>query len=221
MIRPGLFIYIFDTNPICMKTFIPFLFLIPFQAFSQARTAEELRAQNLKKYSLESAEINYTVTGDAEGEEVMIFTDYGWTSLRQQTMTFELYGITRTQDIYEITDGDFVYRLNPEDSTYKVRKDVKWSQQASYKTLAQLSEAILFAIGGTQQGDSLLMDKKCQVWTFEGKAIQELWVWNGVVLKRKAKLGDKQILTTATEIKLDVSPNPIIFTLPDYYNEQK
>ncbi|MEQ8627150.1 hypothetical protein [Ekhidna sp.] len=204
-----------------MKTFIHFLFLIPFLAFSQARTAEELRAQNLKKYSMESAEINYSITGDADGEEVMVFTDYGWTSLRQQTMTFELYGITRTQDIYEITDGDFVYRLNQEDSTYKVRKDVKWSQQASYKTPAQLSEAILFAIGGTQQADSLLMDKKCQVWTFEGKAIQELWVWNGVVLKRKAKLGDKQIVTTATEIKLDVSPNPILFTLPEYYSEQK
>ena len=204
-----------------MKTFIHFLFLIPLLAFSQAGTAEELQTQNLKKYSLESVEINYTITGDAEGEEVMVFTDYGWTSLRQQTMTFELYGITRTQDVYEITDGDFVYRLNPEDSTYKLRKDVKWSQQASYKTPKQVSESILFAMGGIQQADSILMDKKCQVWTFEGKAIQELWIWNGVVLKRKAKLGDQQIVTTATDIKVGVSPNPILFTIPEYFEEQK
>ena len=151
----------------------------------------------------------------------MVFTDFGWTSLRQQTMTFELYGITRTQDIYEITDGDFVYRLNPQDSTYRVRKDNKWSQQASYKTPAQVSESILFSMGGVQQTDSLLMDKKCQVWTFEGKAIQELWIWNGVVLKRKARLGDQQIVTTATDIRLNVIPNPNLFTLPEYYKEKK
>ncbi|MEQ9468382.1 MAG: hypothetical protein RLN88_13290 [Ekhidna sp.] len=204
-----------------MKASLFTLLSVPLLVFGQAKTAEELRAQDLKKYSIESAEITYEITGDAEGEEVMVFTDYGWTSLKQQTMTFELYGITSTQNVHEITDGDFIYRVNPEDSTYVVRKDFKWSQQASYKSPDQVSEAILFSMGGEQQSDSTLMDKTCQVWTFEGKAIQELWVWNGLVLKRKAKLGDRLIETTATEIKLDVSPNLILFTFPEYYTEQK
>lgn len=204
-----------------MKASLFALLSLPLFVFGQAKTAKELRAQDLKKYSIESAEIEYEITGDAEGQEIMVFTDYGWSSLKQQTMTFELYGITSTQNVYEITDGDFIYRLNQEDSTYVVRKDYKWSQQASYKSPDQVSEAILFSMGGEQQSDSMLMDKTCQVWTFEGKAIQELWVWNGLVLKRKAKLGDRLIETTATEIKLDVSPNPILFTFPEYYTEQK
>ncbi|MEQ8905180.1 hypothetical protein [Ekhidna sp.] len=204
-----------------MKSFINLLVLIPCLVFSQAKTAEELRAQDLKKYPIQSAEIKYEITGDADGEEFMVFTDYGWISLKQQTMTFELYGITSTQSVHEITDGDFVYRLNPDDSTYTIKKDYKWSQQASYKTPEQVSEAILFSMGGQQQADAALLDKKCQVWTFEGKAIQELWVWNGLVLKRKAKLGDRNIETTATEVKLDVSPNPILFTYPEFYKEKK
>ncbi|WP_420577848.1 hypothetical protein [Ekhidna sp.] len=204
-----------------MKISISLLLLLPLVAFSQAKTAEELRSKDLKKYAIKSADITYEISGDAKGEELMVFTHYGWTSLKRQTMTFELYGITSTQSVHEVTDGDFIYRLNPDDSTYKVRKDFKWSQQASYKTPDQVSEAILFSIGGNQQSDSTLMDKKCQVWTFEGKAIQELWVWNGVVLKWKAKLGDRNIVTTATSIKLDVEPNPILFKIPGYYNEQE
>lgn len=204
-----------------MKSVISLLILIPFLSFSQAKTAKELRAQDLKKYAIESAEITYEISGDASGQESMVFTDYGWTSLKQQTMTFELYGITSTQSVYEITDGDFVYRLNEEDSTYTLKKDFKWSQQASYKTPDQVSEAILFSMGGQQAEDAMLLDKKCQVWTFDGKAIQELWVWNGLVLKRKIKLGDRNIAATATDVKLDVSPNPILFTFPEYYTEQK
>lgn len=203
-----------------MKSAIHLLILLPCMVFSQAKTAEELRAQDLKKYAIESAEIKYEISGDAEGEESMVFTDFGWTSLKKQTMTFELYGITSTQSVHEITDGDFVYRLNPDDSTYTIKKDYKWSQQASYKTPDQVSEAILFSMGGQQIEDAILMDKKCQVWTFEGKAIQELWVWNGVVLKRKAKLGDRNIETTATEVKLGLSPNPILFTFPEYYTKK-
>jgi hypothetical protein len=204
-----------------MKSFINLLILTPCMIFSQAKTAEELRAQDLKKYPIQSAEIKYEISGDAEGEEFMVFTDYGWTSLKQQSMTFELYGITSTQTVNEITDGDFIYRLNADDSTFTIKKDYKWSQQASYKTPEQASEAILFSMGGQQQADATFMNKQCQVWTFEGKAIQELWIWNGLVLKRKAKLGDRNIETTATEVKLDISPNPILFTYPEYYQEKK
>ncbi|WP_425392241.1 hypothetical protein [Ekhidna sp.] len=203
-----------------MKKLLYLYFLIPIIAFSQAQTAKELRAQDLKKYAISNAEIKYEITGDAEGEELMVFTDFGWTSLRQQTMTFELYGITSTQSVYEITNGDLVHRLNPDDSTYITRKDFKWSQQASYKSPDQVSEAILFSMGGSQQENQQLLNRACQVWSFEGKAIQELWIWNGLVLKRKAKLGDRNIETTATEINLDVIPEEELFSIPDYYSQK-
>ncbi|SNT35356.1 hypothetical protein SAMN05421640_3484 [Ekhidna lutea] len=204
-----------------MRHYLLFIsLLVPSFLSAQAKTAEELREEDLKKYSIESAEINYKISGDADGEELMAFNDFGWMSLRQQTMTFELYGITSTQSVYEITDGDFVYRLNPDDSTYSIRKDYKWSQQASYKNPEQVSEAILFSMGGKQQAYKTHLEKNCQVWTFEGKAIQELWVWNGLVLKRKAKLGDRLIETTATKITIDISPNPILFTIPEYFQKK-
>ncbi|MEO9484145.1 MAG: hypothetical protein ABJG47_11885 [Ekhidna sp.] len=200
-----------------MRILTILLVLIPFLSFSQARNASDLRANDLKKYEIRSAQIMYEISGDAKGQEMMTFDNYGWTSLRQQEMTFELYGISSTQTVYEIIDGDFAYRLSPDDSTYLLRKDVKWSQQASYKDPSQVSEAILFSMGGTQQADSTLDGRKCQVWTFEGKAIKEMWIWRGLVLKRKAKLGDRNIETIATEVSVDISPEAALFSIPNYF----
>ncbi|MEO9871459.1 hypothetical protein [Ekhidna sp.] len=205
-----------------MKTIQSIFVMLPFLVSAQAKTTEELRSQNFKKYAIQSAEINYKISGDAEGEEFMIFQDYGWKSLRQRTMTFELYGISSTQTLVELKDGDFIYRISEDDSTYLLKKDFKWSQQASYKQPGEVSEAILFSMGGEQlPTDSTLLDKKCQVWSFEGKALQELWVWNGLVLKRKAKLGDRLITTTATKVQIDITPLEGIFEIPSYFNEKK
>ncbi len=203
-----------------MRAFCTILLSIPFMLFGQAKTAEQLTNQGLKKFNIERAEIQYVISGDAKGEEIMVFDSYGWKSLRNSTMTFELYGITSKQSLLEITNGDFVYRLNDEDSTYVVRKDLKWSQQATHKSPDQVSEAILFAMGGQQKTDSTLLDKTCQVWTFQGKAIQELWVWNGLVLKRKAKLGDRMIITTANSVEIDIESIETIFQIPSFYKEK-
>ncbi len=204
-----------------MKTFVFLSVLIPAIGFPQAQKAQELSDQGLKKYPHKSAEIQYKISGDAQGEEMMVFESYGWQSLRTSTMAFELYGITSKQNLLEITDGDYVYRLNGEDSTYVSRKDLKWSRQASYSNPIQVSEAILFGMGGSHKADSIIIDKKCQVWTFEGKAIQELWIWDGLVLKRKAKLGDRLIVTTATSLELNVDPLKDIFQVPYFYKEKK
>ncbi|MEO1256526.1 MAG: hypothetical protein AAFY41_16790 [Bacteroidota bacterium] len=199
----------------CLLAFFPFILL------AQAKNAEELRNQGLKKYNIESAEIQYDISGDADGEEMMIFEAFGWKSLKTQAMTFELYGITSTQSLIEITDGDFIYRINEADSTYTIRKDSKWSQQATYKIPEQVSEAILFTLGGQHSRDSTLLNKQCQIWTFQGKALQELWIWNGLALKRKLRLGDRLVISTATSVQLDVKPLKGLFQIPDFYQEKK
>ena len=200
---------------------LAYLFVItPTVLLSQTKTAEELTGQNVKKYSIKSAKIRYIISGDANGDEIMIFDSYGWKSLRTRTMAFELYGIANKKTLLEITDGDFVYRLDETDSTFTTRKDMKWSREASYKSPDQISEAILFAMGGKYSSNSTLLGKSCNVWVFEGKAIQELWVWKGLVLKRKAKLGDRLITTTASSIEVDIKPLKDIFEIPYFYKEK-
>ncbi len=204
-----------------MKNLCVLLFLSPLLLSSQAKKASQLIEEGHKKYSLSSGQIEYKITGDAEGAEVMVFDHYGWRSMRKQTMIFELYEIKTIQTLHEITDGDFVYRLNDGDSTKISRKDYKWSQQAAYKEPKEVSEAILFSMGGTHAGDSLLLGKSCQVWLFDNKAIQELWTWNGLVLKRKIKLGEQIIYSTAATIKLDVELDDVLFEIPDYLREKE
>ncbi len=204
-----------------MKTPLLMLILFPILAFSQARNAQELMAKNAKKYAMKSGMIEYDISGDATGLEKLVFDNYGWSSLRKLTMDFELYGITSRQSIHEVNDGDFAYRLKAEDSTMNKRVDLKWSSIASYKDPEQLSEAILFSLGGSYSSDSTLNDKKCQVWTFENKSLQEMWIWNGLVIKRKTKLGDKIVVSTAKKITIDLEVDPAQFEIPTYYTVKK
>jgi hypothetical protein len=203
-----------------MKSSLFILLLIPTITFSQAK-AKDLRAKDFKKYAMKSGSIEYEISGDATGSETLVFDDFGWTSLKKQTMNFELYGISSTQSVHEVTDGDFSYRLQPEDSTMSKRVDLKWSSIASYKSPDQLSEAILFSLGGTYASDSTLNDKVCQVWTFENKAMQEMWIWNGLVMKRKTKLGDRIVITTASKMEINVEVDPSQFIIPNYFVEKK
>lgn len=204
-----------------MRLLTPLLLIIPLFIFSQAKTAEELRIKDFKKYSIKSGSIEYEITGDATGSESLVFENHGWTSLKRQTMNLELYGITSTKSLYEITDGDFGFRLKPEDSTMVKRMDLKWSAIASYKKPEDLSEAILLSLGGTQQSDTTLNGRVCQVWTFENKALQEMWIWKGLVMKRITKLGNRLVVTTATKIDLDIAIDPSVFIIPDYYTSKK
>ena len=204
-----------------MRHYLLLLLMSPVLLFAQAKTAEELTQQGFKKYSQERIRVSYELSGDAKGAEVLVFEKYGWQSMRKQTMVFELYGIKTIQTLFEIIDGDFVYRLNEGDSTMTKKKDYKWSQQASYKSPKETSEAILFSLGGTYASDTTLLGKECQVWRFENKALQEIWIWEGIVLKRKTKLGDQIVYSTATEVTSDFESEPGFFLIPPYMREKE
>ena len=204
-----------------MRHYLLLLLMSPVLLFAQAKTAEELTQQGFKKYSQERMKVSYELSGDAKGAEVLVFEKYGWQSMRKQTMVFELYGIKTIQTLFEIIDGDFVYRLNEGDSTMTTKKDYKWSQQAAYKSPKDVSEAILFSLGGTYSADSTLLEKQCQVWTFENKALQEIWVWEGIVLKRKTKLGDQIVYSTATKATTDFEMDENLFMVPPYMKEKE
>jgi len=195
---------------------ILFFSLFPLVVCSQ-QDSEQLSEKNLVKYSARSGMIEYRVSGNAKGDEILLFDRNGWRSLKKQTITFEHRGINTLQTIHEITDGNYVYRLNGGDSTYTSRTDFKWSQLAATNTPDNVSQEILFMLGGNYVADSTLLDKLCQVWTFPGKSLQELWIWDQLVLKRKTKLGNNTILTTARKINLEVTIDPASFEIPSYF----
>ncbi|MFK7951524.1 MAG: hypothetical protein AB8B73_01660 [Ekhidna sp.] len=202
-----------------MKALIILLF-IPAFSFSQGKTANELLNKEVKKYSIQSGMIVYDLSGDATGSEELTFSNYGWSSLKKQTMNFELYGITSSQSIHEVRDGDLIYRLKAKDSTMSKRVDLKWSSIASYKTPEELSEAVLFSLGGTYSSDSTLNERKCQVWTFENKALKEMWIWEGLVMKRRTKLGNRLVISTAKKVDINVEVDPKQYEIPSYYTEK-
>ncbi len=192
-------------------------FLFPMLIFSQEQTSQELVDSGLKKYSREKGSITYEISGDASGEEVFTFDRFGWRSLRKRSMRFELYGSERSQVMHETSDGGSIYRLNHADSTYRKRVDFRWTRHAAQVAPLQASEAILFELGGVYNSDSVLLGKTCQVWIFDSKSLAQMWVWEGLVLKRISKLGENNILTVAAEIDLEPVIDPAIFELPEIY----
>ncbi len=200
-----------------MRISLSLIAVLPLFAICQQQSSQEMVDNGLKKYSLETGSISYEVSGDASGEEVFTFDRFGWRSLRKLAMQFELYGSERTQALHEISDGGTIYRINHSDSTYRKRVDVRWTSQPPGSTPQQASESILFNLGGTYNSDSVLLGKTCQVWTFNSKALKQMWVWKGLVLKRITQLGENTIVTTATKVELDPSIEASIFQLPTIY----
>ena len=197
-----------------------FFLFFPSLIFAQ-QNSEQLVSKNFKKYSTEKGRITYQVSGNAEGEEVLLFDRNGWRSLKKQTIIFEHQGVKTLQTVHEITDGNHVYRLNGGDSTYTSRTDFRWTQLAATNTPGDTSNEILFMLGGDYVADSTLLDRPCQVWTFSRKSLQELWIWNQLVLKRKIKLGNNIIVTTAQEIDLDTTIDSKLFELPSYFTPKE
>ncbi len=193
-----------------------FILLLPSFIVAQQRSSSELMGQGLQKYPLETAAITYAVSGNASGEETFTFDRFGWRSVKKASLKFELYGIESERSQNEVSDGEIAYRINHKDSTIRKRLDIRWSSQASSMTPQQVSESVLFSLGGSYASDSTLLGRKCQVWTFENRSLLEMWTWNGIPLKRKSKLGDQLIIATATKIDLEPTINPGTFKLPDY-----
>lgn len=199
-----------------MRVAILISFLLPLLVVGQSPGSRGLVAKGLKKYAIEKGRITYTITGDASGEELFIFDRYGWRSLKKRTMDFELYGIKKVQTHHEISDGKDVYRVDHADSTYQKRTDVRWTSLASMMGPKEASESMLKSIGGWYHSDSVLLGKQCQVWTFENRALVEMWVHQGLVMKRIGKLGENLIITTATSIDFNRPVDERSFLLPAY-----
>jgi hypothetical protein len=170
-------------------------FLLPAITFGQENTSIALLNKDMKKYVVEKGTITYDISGGANGTEVFTFDRFGWRSLKKRTMEFELYGINRTQIQHEISDGKRVFMMSPEEA----------------------SESMLLSLGGRYHSDSTLLGKTCQVWIFENKSLKQLWVWNGLAIKRISTLGEKDIITTANSIDLESVIDESFFTLPDNY----
>jgi hypothetical protein len=132
-------------------------------------------------------------------------------------MEFELYGINRTQIQHEISDGKRVFRIDHRDSTYRKKMDIRWSALTSMMSPEEASESMLLSLGGRYHSDSTLLGKSCQVWIFENKSLKQMWVWNGLVIKRISTLGEKDIITTANSVDLESTIDESVFTLPDNY----
>lgn len=204
-----------------MRAFISLLLVLPFVAFSQGKTSQELMANGMKKYAAQSGRITYQISGDATGTEVFSFDRFGWRSLKKRHMEFELDGEEMFQEQHEVTDGKLVYRIEHSDSTYRKRMDIRWSTLAQQLDPAATSEAVIQGIGGIYVGDSTYQDKICKVWTFEGKSLKEMWTWEGLVLKRRSTLAEKVIITSADKIEIGIPIEEWFFRLPESYELKK
>jgi hypothetical protein len=202
---------------------LPFaFFLVSINLFSQGQGANEMILSGLKKYPFESGRLVYEISGGATGTEEFVFDAYGWRSFRAQKMDITLYDISETRSLYEVTDGENIFRLDVSDSTYMLRVDTKWTDELErFEDPERASASILFELGGNKVGDTTLLDKSCDIWQFNGEVLKELWLWKGLVFKRKVVIGDVEVLMTAKSYTLNEPVNTNNFLVPDFYKPKQ
>ena len=177
-----------------------------------------LAAQEVKRYRVPSAIVQYTVTGMQNGTETLWFDQHGMreakltqTSLsvagqtvKTHTLTIFDHGTTTTADLTRKTATKMPTPLWQQvvDSTKQQGGD-----------MTELGLVMIQRSGAVKTGTGTVAGKPCDLW--EMKALgSKTWVWNGVVLRQETSLAGQVMKTEATSVQENAAIPADKFTLP-------
>lgn len=167
------------------------------------------------KYKIESAIVNYKISGTTKGSETIYFDNWGKreTNLIQSITETTFYSVKtkRSDTLLNIFDGKTFYSID-----LKSKTGVKTQKNALIKKIgnqnSQYSIKKLKNNGAKVIGEELILDKMCQIWKTTN---EKLWLWNGIVLKSKSKQTGKKIVKEAIKIETNIIIDEKMFSVPE------
>ncbi len=178
---------------------------------------------NLKRYHVESGEINYkTVSPEGKGTKTVKFDSYGMREVTRETvtkngriikdqLTIINNGKGYSIDLLSKTGMDISERLSaamgmtkPDDGDY-----------------SEAGKKMLEKMGGKQVGSENFLGKNCEKWEINMMGKTEILLWKGITLKTEANVMGFKTSEIAQNIKTGVSFPDSEFEVPDGIEIQK
>lgn len=167
--------------------------------------ADEVLAQGYKRYDQEYGMIEYKITGDYPGREVIFFDKYGWLEGKESEM--KVMG-TESKSITYL-DGTWIINYTPESNfASKVRNPLfsSFLQNMDENNMSTVVERMMTEGGmGEKVGTENILGKNCTVWEMSSLK-SKVWVWKGITLQEETKMLGVNI--TKEAVKVDFSNRP-------------
>lgn len=172
-----------------------------------------------KRYGLESALIEYNISGHIQGTETAYIDDYGEKESRYSEYTLQLSGHDGVQKRFTLREDDFLTNvdLNKNLSVqFDLNKEI--SQGLSFtltgKEMADYSNEGLQKMRAVKVGEETVAGKTCDLYELPFLKAK-VWVYKNVALRYESSTRGFKVAYLATAIKEGVEISPDKFRIPD------
>jgi len=174
-------------------------------------------AQDFRKYAKKSGHVEYKLSGDATGTNIVYWDDWGRKEIQIQDSKTTVWGMTNEENKTTLMLGTVIYTWKKGDNEIqksenpmaKIWKDKNYTE----KDIDKFSKQTLETGGFKKTGEEIVDGKICEV--YEGLG-GKLWIWknNQVAIKTNIKLLGINIISEATKIDLNANVPASVFELP-------
>jgi hypothetical protein len=178
-----------------------------------------MRDAGYKRYQIESARVEYEMSGPQTGTETLYFDQWGMREAKYSNTALAVMGFTKKTNQLTILDGEWIYAIDLDKKTGTKTKHPLMQEIAEKhgtKDLAKVGERVMHQMG-ERVGTEEVAGKRCEVWEVKddrGGTLSTSWVWNGIPLKTQVNMAGMQQTVTATKVEADVSVPNDKFAIP-------
>ncbi len=174
-------------------------------------------ADNYKRYPFKSGRVEYALSGNTQGIQVLYWDNYGYNELLVEKSQTEIMGQKSLSYKSTLTQGNDVYTWSDDDDKiYLVKTSLndKWNRNNYSDDDIEIFLTEIFKEAGYEKNRTeILLGKKCDV--YEG--LGELWIWKGIKLKTEIRLFGTYNQVIAVDINLSWDAQSSIFAVPSGY----
>lgn len=174
-------------------------------------------AGEYKKYQVKSGKVVYKMSGNAEGETITYWDDYGYKEVQFSKTKTKIWGMTNEENKTVLTLGSEVYTWKEgDDKVYKAANPAAeiWEEENyDEKDVEEFSFKAMESLGFKKTGEEKLDGKLCDVYEGMGK----IWIWkkNGIGIKTDLTVMGIHIISDLVDMELDIKVDKKLFKYPE------
>ncbi len=179
--------------------------------------ADSVKSSTRRYPKSKSGIIKYNISGTITGTEVVYYEDWGRREAIYTETTIDLRGVIVDRNTLTILQDDGLW-INNIDLNTRTGIRMKNPRYKEYigKSRAELENTKkkrLKDAGARRSEIEMVIGKPCFVWTVQYNG-NEIYLWNGIILKKVTGSGYSETTTVATEITENVNIPEEKFTIP-------
>lgn len=147
------------------------------------------------RFGIESARIQYTISGPISGTETVWFTEGGAREARWSTHSMSVLGQTATSVEMSLLEGGWFYKANLSDGT-----GMKMQVPEIGPAMRAIGSITSGLTDGRKVGTEVIAGRECEVMEFDSPKAR-LWMWKNIPLKTEVDMMGQTSITEAVSVE--------------------